>query len=217
MKFSTEAVEQGLDMVAKGIFRPSDELAPMVLGLLPEDFDHVEFRAVRREITQEGVVVGHPAQRRVVVQAMMDPGIIQDDECRCWLGHLGKQAINERDEGVPVDRTHDLLVVKALVGEVKGPHDGNALVVRRHNGMRDTHRRPGALYGRRGREAGFIKIDQLTSALTRPVFEAGKFRLAGGKSYGIAVFFRLNRVRLKLKPRAFRASPKVSSEHGSAH
>ena len=199
------------------VFRPCDKLAPVVLGLLPEDLDHVEFGAVGRQIAKEGVVFGHPAQKGSVFQAVMDASVIQHDEGGCWLGDGGQQAVDECHESFPVDCADDLLVMQPLASEIQGPHHRDALMGGGRHRMRLPHRRPGALHRWRGREPGLIVIDQLTATPTRPDLETGKFFLAGGESYGVTVFFRLNRVRLKLKPLARSLVPSVASEQGSRH
>lgn len=217
MKFRTVPVEQRPDILTQRVFRPSDERAPVVLGLLPEYLDHIKFGAVGREITKKGVVLDHPTPGGLVIQTVMDARVIQNDKGGRRLGDEGKQSINEGDEDFSIDRASDLLVVKSLTSEIKGAHDRDALMVRRRDRMRLANQRPSPLHGRRCRKAGFIVVEQLTPTLARPVFETGKFRLAGGKSYGVPVFFRLNRVRLKLNPLARSLTLSVSREHGSGH
>jgi len=215
LKFRSVAVEQVANIVPQGLFRPRDELAPVVLGLLPEDFDHIEFGTVGREVAQEDFVLSHPAPSDVVVQTMMDFGVIENNEGRSCRGDLAQKAIDKRDECFPIDRAGDLLVVKLLTGEVKSPHNRDTLMMCRRHRMRLTDRRPRTLYRGRGRESRLIVVEQLTLTLAGQVFETGKFRLAGGKSYGVPVFFRLNRVRLKLNPLALSRTLKMSREHGS--
>lgn len=206
-------------MIPKSFFCPCHEVAPVILGVLPEDFDHVQFRAVRRDEAEEGVVFLHPAQSDAVVEAVMDSSVIEDDEG--WnvltFGNLRNQIVHEFDEGFTVDRTDDLLKVETLASKVQRPHDSHPLMVCRLCRMRIAHRRPSALYGRRGTKSRLVVIKQLTPFFARPRLQTGKFCLAGGKSDGIPLFFRLIRVRLKLKPRAFSIFPSVSSVAGSAH
>ena len=84
MKFSAKPVKQISHLGTKGIFRPCDELTPMILGMFPQDFDHIEFWAVRRQIEKGGVVLDVPALRDFVINAVMDSGIIENDEN--WFG-----------------------------------------------------------------------------------------------------------------------------------
>ena len=72
MKFSAKTVEQFADFGSKGIFRPSNELAPVILGLLPKDFDHVQFRTVGRQVAKEGIEFLHPAQSHALVERDTD-------------------------------------------------------------------------------------------------------------------------------------------------
>ncbi|MDP3440417.1 MAG: hypothetical protein Q8R95_12525, partial [Azonexus sp.] len=61
MKFSAEAIKHFADFGSKGLFRPSDKLAPVILGLFPKNFDHVQFRTVGRQIAEEDIEFFHPA------------------------------------------------------------------------------------------------------------------------------------------------------------
>ena len=187
----------------------------MVLCLLPEDLDHIELGAVGREVAQDDLMLSHPAPRDVVIQAMMDFGVIQNNEGTHGLGNVGQKIIHKGDERLPIDGADDLLVIKPLACKIKGSHHRDTLMVGRRDRMGQPYRRPSALHGRRGREPGFIVVEQLTFPVSRQVLESGKVRLAGGKSYGVAVFFRLNRVRLKLNPLARSRTLRTSSEQGS--
>ena len=81
--------------------------------------------------------------------------------------------------------------------------------------MRLTYWRPRALYWGRGRKPSFIVIEQLTPTLARKALATGKFRLVASKPNDVPVFFRLNRVRLKLNPLARNRTLKISSVQGS--
>lgn len=206
-------------MFPKSFFCPCHEVTPVIFGVLPEDFDHVQFWAVRRDEAEESVVRLHPAQSDAVVEAMMDSCVIKDDEGRDVLtfGNLRDQVVHEFDEGFTVDRTNDLLEVKTLASKVQRSHDGHPLMVCRQGGVRVAQRRPSPLHGRRCTKSRLVVVEQLAPFFARPRLQTGKFCLAGGKSDGILLFFRLIRVRLKLKPRALSIFPSVSSVAGSTH
>ena len=204
-------------MVTKGFFRPSDEVTPVILGLLPEDFDHVQFRAVGREEAEKGVVVLHPAEGDAVVEAVMNAGVIEDDESRGVLGNPWDHIFHEFKEDFSIDRANHLLEVEMLAGKVQCAHDANPLMMRWQRGVRTADGRPGSLHGRRRTKARLVVVEQLASPFARPSLQAGKFFLAGGKSDRVPLFFKLIRVRLKLKPRALSVFPSVSSEQGSSH
>ena len=82
LKFSTEPVEQFAGFGSKGFFRPSSELAPVILGFFPKDFDHIELRSVRRQVAKNRIVVFHPAQGEAVVQVVVNAGIVQQSPLR---------------------------------------------------------------------------------------------------------------------------------------
>ena len=52
LKFGAVCAEQAADFVVDGFVRPSDEVTPMVFGLLPDDLDEIEFGTVWRQIEQ---------------------------------------------------------------------------------------------------------------------------------------------------------------------
>ena len=144
----------------------------------------------------------------------MNTSIVENDEGWYRLGNLRNQGFHEIDKGFAVDRGCSLRVIQPLAGKVQCPHDGHPLMMRRRYRMRTTERRPGALYGGRSRESRLVVIEQLATTVPCPGLQTGKFGGAGGKSFRVAVFFRLIRVRLKLKPLFLRILPKRSSESG---
>ena len=84
MKFCSEAIKQLAHLGAEGFFRPSGEFTPMVLGLFPQDFDHIEFRAIGRQKDKGGFVIDKPTLSDFVINAVMDSGIVEHDES--WFG-----------------------------------------------------------------------------------------------------------------------------------
>ena len=46
LKFGAVSAEQAANLIVDGFLRPGDEVTPMVFGLLPDDFDEIEFGAV---------------------------------------------------------------------------------------------------------------------------------------------------------------------------
>lgn len=50
MELLSKSVEKGAHLFNESILGPRLEFTPMVFGVLPEDFDEVEFRAVRRKV-----------------------------------------------------------------------------------------------------------------------------------------------------------------------
>lgn len=206
-------------MIAQSIFCPCCEFTPVIFWMLPEDFDHVEFRAVGRDEAEEGVMRFHPAQGNTVVEAVMDSSVIEDDKSRgiLLLGNLRNQVVHEFDKGFTVDRDNHLIEAEMLAGKVQCAHDRHPLMEYRQGGMMAAHWRLGALHWRQRTNSSFIVVEQLSAYFVRPSFQIGKLFLAGVKSEQIPLFFRLVRIRLKLKPRALSIFPTVSSVAGSAH
>ena len=217
MKFGSESVKQGSDFGAEGVLRPRDELTPMIFGVFPQDFDHVEFWTVWRQIDQGGIVHGEPAGGDFVVKPMMDFGVIKNDEGGLGRGDVEKHVVNEGDKGWALDGANGLLMDELRVSEIQSAHDRHALMVLGRGQVGLTQGRPGPLNGRRRGKPGFVVVDQLTFPLPGLDLEFGKFGCTGGKFVRVAFFLRDHRVRLKLKPCALSAFPKVSNEHGKAH
>ena len=217
MIFCSESVKQGSHFGAEGVLRPRDELTPMIFGLFPQDFDHVEFWTVRRQIDKGGVVHGEPTGGDFVVKPMMDFGVIKNDEGRLGRGDLEQHVIDEGNKGWARDGANGLLMDELRVSEIQSAHDRYALMVLGRGQVGLAQGRPGTLHGRRRGKSGFVVVDQLTLPLPGLDLEFGKFGCAGGKVARVAFFLRDHRVRLKLKPCALSVVPKVSSEHGKAH
>lgn len=160
----------------------------MILGMLPQDFDHIEFWAVRWQIDKGGVVLDVPAPRDFVINAVMDSGIIKNDEN--WFGRseVGEKFINEGDEGVARDGSCGLPMEESPGREIQSAQDGHALMVRWCRQVRLAQRRPRALNGRRSGKSRLVKVDQLTLTFARLALEIGKFRRASGKFFRVAFF-----------------------------
>ena len=189
----------------------------MIFGLFPQYFDHVEFWTVRWQIDKGGVVYGEPTGGDFVIKPMMDFGVIKNDEGRLGRGDVKKHVVDEGDEGWTLDGANGLLMNELRVSEIQSAHDRHALMVLGRGPVGLAQGRPAPLHGRRSGKPGFVVVDQLTLPLPGKDLEFGKFGCAGGKFVRVAFFLRDHRVRLKLKPCALSAAPKVSNEHGKAH
>lgn len=160
----------------------------MVFGMLPQDFDHIEFRAVRWQIDKGGVVFGVPAPRDFAINAVMDSGIIENDEN--WFGRsdAGEKFINKGDEGVTRDGASSLPMKELLGREIQSAQDGHALMVRWCRHVRLAQRRPRALNGRRSGKPRLVKVNQLALTFPRLALEIGKYCRASGKFVRVAFF-----------------------------
>jgi hypothetical protein len=62
LKFSAKPVEQFSDFGSEGFLRASNELTPVIFGLLPKDFDPVQLRAIGWQVAKKRIEPLHPAQ-----------------------------------------------------------------------------------------------------------------------------------------------------------
>lgn len=189
----------------------------MIFGVFPQDFDHIEFWTVRGQIDEGGVVHGEPTGGNFVVKAMMDFGVIENDEGRLGGGNVEKHVVDEGDKSWALDGANGLLMDELRVSKIQSAHDRHALMMLGRGQVGLAQGRPASLHGRRCGKPGFVVVDQLTLPLPGLDLEFGKFGCAGGKFVRVAFFLSDQRVRLKLKPCALSAVPKVSNEQGRAH
>lgn len=104
------------------ILGPGDEFAPAIFGVLPQDFDHIEFRAVRRQEAKHGVELCHPAQRGGRLHGVADSGVIKNDKSRRGLGYSRKKIAHECGEGFTTQRAPYQGVKKLLIGKIEGQY-----------------------------------------------------------------------------------------------
>lgn len=163
--------------------------------------------SLMQRVGKESVELLHPTQGKTVIQSMVNPGIVQNDKSRHRLGDLRNQALHEIDEGFAVVRRSCLSVIQARSGKVQGAHDHHALIMRWRHCMRTTDRR-------RSRKARLIVIEQQVTTFPCPSLQAGKSVGTSSKSFRVAVFLKLIRMRLKLNPLFLRMPPSRSSDSG---
>ena len=89
MVFLPKPINQFGDLTREGFTRPGRESAPVIFGLLPQDLDHVEFRAVGRQIQGDEAVLDHPALQDCGLDVQVNGGVVHDDESelRAVAGH----------------------------------------------------------------------------------------------------------------------------------
>lgn len=189
----------------------------MIFGLFPDDFDHVEFGAVWWKIAEEGVVFYGPAIHDALVDVVVYFGVVKNDEGWNGFGDAWDEVFHEIDEDFTIDRTGIFAMVEALIGKVEGAQDGNFLMMGRCGFVRFADRRPGALHWRRSGKSRTIKIEQLKHSFPAQCLQAVEFLFDGLETLLTPFFLRLQRVRLKLKPRDLRTVPIVSNVQGTGH
>lgn len=202
-----------MEFTIKGFLGPGDKASPMVLELLPDDLDQIQFRTVRRQMDKECAVVNEPTIQSVLGDIVMDTCIIQNDQRRTCIP-LADDAIEKVDHSLAVDRTGVDLGVQPLRPKIQSPEHGACAVLGRFGGMRLATRRPGALYRRRGTETGLVKIDQPDNPLGGRLTRQRQCVLSGEEFVFGALFLSEKRVLLDDRPRAIKPLRKVPNEQG---
>lgn len=62
-------------------------------------------------MAEEGIELLHPAQCEAVAKAIVNAGVVENDEPRYWFGNLQSQVFHEIDEGFEVVRRNGLRVI----------------------------------------------------------------------------------------------------------
>jgi len=159
----------------------------VVLGLLPEDFDRIEFQAVRRQMHHYQTVVDHPVIELFLVNAMMNPGVIQHDQGQ-WQVLLAPSDTVEQLNG---SATVDGLLVQVMPNLTSRPiqctHDihsptGNAGIGNVMFAFRSAY----SLYVGDIEKATLIQIEHADFALTGHLL--APFKFAASKRAGQRFF-----------------------------
>ena len=78
MERFAKPVEERFGLLHQGIAVPGSEGAPMVLDMLPKDYNEIEFWAVRRQIQQHETMSDQPEVDDLGVYDVMHGGVIRD-------------------------------------------------------------------------------------------------------------------------------------------
>lgn len=205
MEGFAKACEQIGHFLNQRFFGPGGEVSPVVFGMLPEDFDQVEFRAVGREMHKQEAMLDEPAIDDCRVDVEMDRGIVQDqDRPFLWIGSLC-QAVDETDDIFPADGVVADLEMQLRPGIVQGAKHIGPLSSQTGIGrMRLPQGRPAALDIGQAGKAGFVKMQQVDQPVPGALLDVGQGVANALEARIIPLFFSDSRVRLKDSPRALR-------------
>lgn len=103
MKLSAVSVEQFRQFGINGFLRPGNETAPVILEVLPDDLDQIEFGAVWQQIEEKSLVVHEPAVQCVLIDAVMDARIVGHDHGRPGIA-LPDQRVEKANDVWAFDR-----------------------------------------------------------------------------------------------------------------
>ena len=162
----------------------------MVLGLLPDDLDGVEFRAVGWQVQRHKFVQQQPFLAQVIVQIVVNAGVVH--HCKCpffWV-----TAASELVQKLRVVRATGAALVQAIVqlflAPVQRPQYVDAPVAAAGvHAMGLAQRRPAALHVGLAAHACLVDVQQLNFAIQGrlpDVLQAFAYAL---KFAGITLFF----------------------------
>lgn len=209
--------EQFAEFRIEGVTGPGDEASPVVLELLPDDLDQIQFGTIGRQINQKCPMVDQPAIQHVLGQMMVDAGVIQDNERQRSGRDLLEQSINEADKHIPGNGVRIGCSFQGLCAEIQCPQHRTRAVLRGLSFMGFAQRRPRTLYRRRSTERGLIVIEQPQIAPACRGPRARQQVLLGSELFFGAFFLSEKRVRLNEKPRVFNPLLNVTRQHGREH
>lgn len=217
MEFCPESAVQVHDFAHEGFARPGGEGAPVALGVLPQDFDQIEFQTVGRQVQGCEAVFDQAALDDCGLYVVMDRGVVHDNEgeLRAVAG-LG-DTVQECDDIVAPHAVLADAEVKVFRGVVERSQDIGSLAVPR------WHRRCGACPEATSCAAHWAdmrnRLRRSTATRSRP---PGRLAAVGPARSLLArirqqnVFLSDRRVRLKLKLRALRPIDKRSKVNSGA-
>jgi len=187
----------------------------VVLQVLPDDLNRVEFRAVRREVHQHQAAFEQPFVQFFGVDFVMGAGIVHQRQ-RHPLHTLG-DAVDQGDHGVAPDR----LGVQVLPNNSPGDLVQRAYHVhpRPGTGIRSiglAFERPRPLHAVYRAKTALVQVKQAQLARLCRRLATLEVGLRGLELVGAAFFFSDNRVRLKDSPRFFSPLARQSRLNGGA-
>src|SRR6202140_3786608 len=77
LKFRAKISEKLSDLGINGFLRPSDETPPVILCVLPDDFDQVQLGTVWRQIEEHHAMFDEPAVDRFLIDVVMNRGVVK--------------------------------------------------------------------------------------------------------------------------------------------
>lgn len=80
MEFSGESWQKRLNFLSQGFAGLIGKGAPMVFGVLPEDFDGVQFGAVGQQIQRQKAMLDQPAVGNGRINVVMHRRIVHNEE-----------------------------------------------------------------------------------------------------------------------------------------
>jgi hypothetical protein len=189
----------------------------MVLKVLPDNLNEVEFGAVRRQMHQHQAMFDQPFVQFFGVDVVMDLSIVQHDQRQRHPLVAFCDAVDQGDYGITLDG----LAVQVV------PHRAGNVVQRADHvdprpwrtgigGMGLAFGRPSPLYIGYRAEAALVQVKQAQFACPGRVLATLEVGVCGLELVRAAFFFNDSRVRVKDRPRFFSPFAKQSRLNGGA-
>ena len=77
LKFGAIGIEELCDLGINGFLGPGDKTPPVILRLLPDDFDQVQLGTVGRQIEEDHAMFEEPAVDRCLIDVVMNRGVVE--------------------------------------------------------------------------------------------------------------------------------------------
>ena len=77
LKFRAIGIEELCDLSINGFLGPGDETPPVILRMLPDDFDQVQLGTVGRQIEEDHAMFEEPAVDRCLIDVVMNRGVVE--------------------------------------------------------------------------------------------------------------------------------------------
>lgn len=165
MEFGAIAIEQLSDLGQKLVPGPGLECAPVVLGLLPENLDGVELRAVGRQV-QRYKLVQQPFFAHVLVQVVVNAGVVHYGKCPLVGVTAARELVQKLRVVAAAGAAFVQAVVQLFLAPVQRPQYVDAPVAAADvHAMALAQRRPAALHVGLAAHARLVQVQQLDFAI----------------------------------------------------
>ena len=104
MELCAVPIEKSPNLAEQRIASPRGEASPMILGVLPENLDEIQFRAIGRQIQRDETVIHQPVVGDLWVDVVVHRSIVHDHESEFVRRGRLSQMVEEVDHIVAGDR-----------------------------------------------------------------------------------------------------------------
>lgn len=217
MELCAVPIDKCANIAEQSIASPGCEASPVILGVLPEDLDEIQFRAIGRQIQRDEAVIYQTSISNLLIDVVVHRSIVHHHEGEVVRSGRLCQVVEEVDHTVAGDRMVADVEAELVLAVVESAHHGGSLASQ--TGIRCMglpQGRPASLDIGHVREARLVEVEEFD--LTRP---STRLNLAHGfldapEVQFVPFFLRESRFRLKESPRVFRPTDRRSRLNAGA-